>query len=309
MKEIDLINTILQQFERSPDQLNKPHCSDSEIVELNGQLLAITMDEFSEEDCFGDMTPQNLGWNMTVATVSDLLAVGALPTFFIHSISSKTNNSYIKEFSKGISNVLKKLGAFLIGGDVGQSEFLRYSATAIGTLSNNKYLSRELPNIEQDLWITGTLGDANLAALLIKPAPIFELRLDEAEFIRNSATACIDTSGGFIDAVWILNDINPGLKFNLNSLTFPIDEKIKEYCEGSGMPINAFLYGGAGEYELMFAVPRGENVNIKATKIGTISVGSGLFVDDVEILEAPPCPRSFPDRKSYTHEILKRSWL
>ena len=157
--------------------------------------------------------------------------------------------------------------------------------------------------------MTGTVGDANLSAFTGQPAPLFELRLKEAEFIKSNATACMDTSGGFMDTVWTLHELNNGMEIRLDSSLFPVDRKVQQFCRENGIPEQAFLYGGAGEYELIFTVPKGANVAIPATKIGSVKAGSGLFIDDTEIKNAPPCPRSFPNRKLYTEEILRRASL
>ena len=306
MKEKEFINLICDQFDRSPKQLNVPHESDSEIIEVSGQLLAITTDEFSKEDCFGDLTAEQLGWNMAVATISDLFAVGSNPCFYTHAISFDGNPSFIKEFSQGVSKVLTQTGAFLIGGDLGHAESLRYCATAIGTLPTGKFITRVMKeSVEQELWVTGRLGDANLSVFLNNPAPVFECRLPEAEFIRKHATACIDTSGGLIDALWALKEVNLDFKFDFTLASIPFDPKVVDYCDKSGVPPMAFLYGGAGEYELLFTVPENTEVTIKATKIGLLTAGHGLFVDGQEIDEAPPCPRSFTTIKDYTKEVMR----
>ena len=48
--ENKVINELISVFERSPMQLNKPHESDAEIIQLNYiSKLAVTTDSISEE--------------------------------------------------------------------------------------------------------------------------------------------------------------------------------------------------------------------------------------------------------------------
>ena len=48
--ENKVINKLISGFERSPDQLNKPHESDAEIIQINDKTkLAVTTDSISEE--------------------------------------------------------------------------------------------------------------------------------------------------------------------------------------------------------------------------------------------------------------------
>ena len=82
MNEYEMIRRLLVPFSRNPHQRNAPFECDSELLEIAGELWAVTVDEFSPaEDCFPDADPIQLGRNLVVATLSDLLACGARAGF------------------------------------------------------------------------------------------------------------------------------------------------------------------------------------------------------------------------------------
>ena len=68
--ENQTINKLIESFERSPKQLNKPHKSDAEIIRLNDNTkLAITTDSISEEISTGLYDdPYMIGWMIVTVT-------------------------------------------------------------------------------------------------------------------------------------------------------------------------------------------------------------------------------------------------
>ena len=276
-------------------------------MEIGGKVWAATMDEFSpEEDLFGDIEPAVLGHNLVTAVLSDLFACGARPEFFMHSmvLSQRTDNYFVDQLAKGMSSTLDKTGCYLLGGDVGRSDNWRYTGFAMGPIESGRNVSRVLPAERQSLWITGTIGDANLAALMRQSAPLFELRLAEARYISKNATGCIDTSGGLMDALWSLRTVNPMLRFEVDIAALPIDDAVIEFCATNDIPVEAFLFGGAGEYELLFSTMAETVPDIQVTKVATVfpSRMPGVFAcvegSQLEIKQPPPCPRNLENKEA-----------
>lgn len=315
MRESEIITSILGNFSRSTKQKNKAFACDAEIVTIADKLWGITMDEFSAaEDMFGEIEPFALGSNLATAVLSDLFACGAKPEFFMHSLvlGENTDANFIDELVKGISSVLESASCFLLGGDVGRGQNWRYTGMAMGPVCGEPYLSRILPGKQQAIWVTGKLGDANLAAFTNSEAPLFELRLTESEYIRKNATGCIDTSGGFVDSVWLLKTLNKNLRFEITAADLPIADGIIDFCKANALPPQAVLFGGAGEYELLFTTDIDAIPGIDATRIGSVypSEKPGLFFDPgerlVEMTQPPVCARETPDRNEYIQKILKQ---
>jgi len=309
MHESELIRKLSTAFRRSPDQRNALFTCDSEIVDISGRLWGITTDAFSpDEDCFGSENPERIGRNIAVATLSDLLAAGCQPLFYLHCLDVPVNGEdFACSLSRGVAEILDACGAFMLGGDLGCGPNWHCAATALGPVARPTPLARILPQREQALYVTGTLGDANAAALQNSAPPEFELRLAAAEHLRNAASSCIDTSDGLFSAVWQWQDVNPGFRFDINPASIPYAPQACDAAQRFGFPLPAFLLGGAGEYELLFAADPGCDFP-DATRIGTVVPDSAgcIRFGTRPVYEQPPDPRSFADRKEYLSAILSQ---
>ena len=144
--ENKVINNLISAFERSPMQLNKPHESDAEIIQLNDNTkLAITTDSISEEISTGLYDdPYLIGWMIVTVNMSDLAAVGAAPIGILISeiIPKEFEPEKIKELQKGISDACKEYNTFVLGGDTNEGEKLVLTGIAVGIIKQEKPISR-----------------------------------------------------------------------------------------------------------------------------------------------------------------------
>ena len=321
MNERDLILAFAQGFPRSRLQHNEPFTCDAEIVEIGGQLWGLTLDEFTpEEDLFTSDNPEVLGANLATATLSDLQAAGVTPTFFMHAVSlpRQADPGSVAGLAHGIRSVLSQTSCSLCGGDVGTADTWRFTGFAMGPVSDREPPTRILPKQEQTIWVTGQLGDANLAALSGSPTPRFELRLAEAELIRRYGTACIDTSGGFMEAVWSLHTVSPGIRLTIDCRALPLASGVPDLERASGIPAEAALLGGAGEYELLFATPDGlaESARSELASVATL-VGTARPDAEPSVIICradqstaamsgpPPCPREAASVTEHVDEVTR----
>lgn len=309
MNEYDQIRCMASAFSRSRLQQNALFACDAEILALGDQRWALSMDAFTpEEDGFSDEDPFLLGWNLAVATVSDLFAAGAEPAFYMHAVSlaGTLSGEFSAGLMQGIAAVLEPLDCSLCGGDTGRAVTWRYCGFAMGPVRAVPALTRRIPEGHHKLWVTGTVGDASLAVLRGGATPRFELRNREAALIRSHASGCIDTSGGLIDALWLLSEQNPALRFDLLLEEVPLAAGVMAASTELGVPPEAALLAGAGEYELLFTTPAGLPSDVdRAFRamgvrcIGSVSVdataGVCLHRRDGQhrmMRVGPPCPRS-----------------
>lgn len=307
MKEYDFIKTLLKKRRRSKAQINDVFEADAEIIDINGVHWGGTVDEFSEkEDFFFHHDPRVIGWNLAVATLSDLFACGIKPEFFMQSLvrTGTKNEIFYEKLMDGVYSVLDECACFLLGGDTGYDENWRYSGIALGK-ADNKAVTRVIrKQCDFDIWISGCCGDSNLAILKNLDIPLFELRFDTVDLIGKYALAATDSSGGFCDAIWNLKRLNPGFDFKINLDVLPFAPGVLETAQEKGLPVELTLIGGAGEYELLILAPK--EYAEKFRKNPAMSrIGSGspvdaqgavrFFRDNVltgEMQEEPPCYRS-----------------
>lgn len=323
MHEVEAIEKMRSLFPVPGTQRYAPFTCDAEILELGGELYGISVDEFSpEEDYFSDADPVALGADLAVATLSDLLAAGCEPCFYLHSlVEPGGRENFGLELSRGVAKTLQDCSCFFLGGDFGRGSNWRYTGVALGkcvsppsassgTSSPGSIIpgpiSRQLPQKRQKLWLTGTLGDGNLRAVSRGRVPAFELRRAEARAMRGIASACMDTSGGLMDSLCMLRKVNPGFSFTIDPERLPYDPSVRSFTETHGLPLAAFAFGGAGEYELLFATD--EEVHLEwATAVGHAAPDKrgALFWGEHQLKKEPPEPRAFTDKEEYITRLLE----
>ena len=277
MNEYSLINNLFYDVK----DLFK---SDAQIIDVAGQKWGITCDSFSlEEDLFTSDNPQVLGNNLVVATLADLIASGCKPTFYEHALTlpKDVTPQWINGLANGIKKALEHAGCTLIGGDMGQADKFAYTGIALGP--QQKPICRIFPQVNQKIYVSGNLGDVNESILQGLSTPILEQRS-----LPLSALAAIDTSSGFMDAVWQLHILNKDFKIEINN------PPVKDM---------RFLFGAGGEYELVFT--SAETIK-EAICIGNITPGQGLYLNGKEIKNPPPDPRSFHALSDYIKAVEKQ---
>ena len=286
MKETEIITALAEGLTRSKLQRNALFASDAEILALEGGRLAVTVDDYSAEDRFSVGDPALLGWNLIAATVSDLLAVGAVPRFVLNSfVATRAMDArYLRDLAAGMQEALTACGACMAGGDVGTGAEWRFTGVALGDFpAGQAPLSRIAPAGAGAVMVTGELGDANLAAGTQGPAPRFEVRRAESAVLAALAPgACIDTSDGLIRALEIFRELTPELRIDIDLAAIPYAAGVDRAATALDVPREVFLLGSAGEYELAALVPEravGDLAGAGWRRIGAFDGGApaGLF--------------------------------
>lgn len=298
-KERQIIETFTSKLPVSPYQKNKFFESDAELLSIDLNPMLFSVDTFSAEDLFCDHDPFSLGQNLTISTISDIIAAGGNPVLFAHSVQIPEHWSYnfIDKFSQGIADILKKSECGFIGGDLGVSNDWNYTGICMGkSIKNlNRMGSREGDN----LYLSGEIGSGNLQAAmclfsdyllskLLKKIirPNFFLRLDESKLIRRFATTCIDTSDGLLNALNTIAELN-GLGYHINNI--PYLNQCQTVSKILSKSIELFFMGECGEYELLFTIPdsveesflkEAKNKGLKFYKIGKVKNTEEKIIED-----------------------------
>lgn len=320
MNEYQLIQEIAARLRRGGGVDVGLFGCDAELVTIGPETWGLTIDEFTpEEDRFSMEDPARLGRNLVTATLSDLLAAGIAPRFFLSALSvpPRPGREFIDGVTSGMASVLQEAGCVHCGGDLGCADPWRFTGFAMGPLAARQPLTHRLPAGTQVLCVTGTLGDLNLATFLGTPTPAIEFRGAEAALIREHATACMDTSGGLMDALWMFHERSPTARIVVDASSVPVDASARQFAEGAGIPAEALLLGGAGEYELLFAISASALEAIRSalealgiSVIGTVEAGPGEVIwrtvgGDRRWGGPPPCPREAASLAVHAQEVIR----
>ena len=227
----------------------------------------VSMDSFSEtEDFFTHTPPEIIGHNLAAAACSDLLACGARPEILIQSwnIDDSQDMEYYKTIASGIEKVLRHYGAKCIGGDLGSSRPWQWTAAVSAECPEpiTRTVARREPF---DLYVSGPMGRANFSLMQGAAMPEIPLR----DPVPRGTLFATDTSGGFFDALENFRRVNSGMELFFEAEKVIAPEILN--C-GNADPM-LFLIGGVGEYELVYAMPRGQSA--PGIKIGEGKFGSG----------------------------------
>lgn len=264
---------------------------------------------------FADTDPRQLGHKSLAVNLSDLAAMGARPVAFTLALSlPASDETWLKPFSEGLFALAEKHHCELIGGDTTRGP-LNICITVFGEVPSNEALRRDQAKVGDDIWVSGTLGEARAALEFLKgtisldadvmgdalthlqmPTPRVELGMA----IRRHAHAAIDLSDGLIgDLSHILKRSKAGATINIDAL--PAGRVLHD--QPHDFRLRCMLAGG-DDYELCFTAPvSSRNAILEAARqTGTAAAVIGSIEKDagLHLVNAKGEPQAFAD-KSFDH--------
>lgn len=266
-----------------------------------GLALAVSCDMLIEGRHFlSTVAADRLGHKALAVNLSDLAACGARPTAFTLALAMpRAEAEFLEGFARGMFALADRHGCELVGGDTTRGP-LAICITVFGEVARASALLRSGARAGDDVWVSGTLGDARLAleafrGTLALPEPDFaqarqamempEPRVDLGLALRGVASSAIDVSDGLAgDLAHVLRRSGVGAVVDIDAL--PRSPMLAAFP--ASMQRECLLSGG-DDYELAFTAPAerrddvisaGESAGVRVTRIGSVEEGSGLrFVD------------------------------
>ena len=269
-----------------------------------GTELAATTDMLVEGvHFFADVDVAALGHKALAVNLSDLAAMGATPRYAMLSLAlPAVDEAWLAKFSEGFFALADAHGVDLIGGDTTRGP-LNICIQAMGEVPRGQALRRDAARADDDVWVSGTLGDAaaavahrngqlklapaTLAACrlrLERPAPRVELGIA----LRGVAHAAIDVSDGLLaDLGHVCERSNLGAELEWERV--PVSAALQALRHDAAM-MRVVLAGG-DDYELCFtAAPEARDrlasmsmqLGLALTRVGRMVAGSGVRVLDAQ---------------------------
>ncbi|GHH55338.1 MULTISPECIES: thiamine-phosphate kinase [Gammaproteobacteria] len=286
-----------------------------------GEELVVTMDTLNDGVHFPpESAPFDIGWKTLAVNLSDLAAMGAQPAWCTLSLSlPQVDARWLDGFAEGFFALADRHGVALIGGDTTRGP-LSLSVTAMGRVAAGSALRRDAARAGDDIWVTGSLGDAAAALRLWqagtlavagaadaaieplrqrlqRPAP----RVQAGLRLVGLAHAAIDVSDGLLaDLGHVCARSRVGAQVYLEAL--PASAALRAAFEGDER--YALQCAGGDDYELCFTAPRQHRdaveqamlfADVPVARVGRIVEGEGVVVLD-------PAGRAWvPPRTGYQH--------
>jgi thiamine-monophosphate kinase len=310
MGEFDLI----ARFFKRPAQRQPLGVGDdcALLAPAPGTQLAVSSDMLVEGRHFlPGADPRRLGHKCLAVNLSDLAACGARPLAFTLALAlPEADEAWLAPFSEGLLALADAHGCELVGGDTTRGP-LNLCLTVFGEVPTGQALLRSGARPGDDLYVSGTLGDARLALQAMRgevtvPAPVLAAareRLDRPTprvalglALRGLATSAIDISDG------LLGDLGHVLQASGVGATVDADAVATLLAAGTAVGSDlrrAYTLAGGDDYELAFTAPPAtrESVRVAAaqadtrvTRIGQIEAAHGLRLVDAH---GQPVPGHF----------------
>ena len=305
MGEFDL---IARYFTRAPRHAVLGVGDDCALLQPQpGMQWAISSDMLVDGRHFLSTTPPaRLGHKALAVNLSDLAACGAKPVAFTLALAlPQIDEAWLQGFSQGLWALADEHGCELVGGDTTQGP-LNICITVFGEVPPGDALLRQHAQAGDDIYVSGTVGDARLALEVFRgtwslEAEHFEtarMRMEQptprvalGQALRGVANAAIDISDGLV------GDLAHILKRSKVGAVLTTDWVADSAAISSAMqtlPLSRrldYALAGGDDYELLFtaapdqadAVQEAANdCGVPVTCIGRIMPTPGLQVLDTQ---------------------------
>ena len=147
--------------------------NDGAYLELNDNnyKLTVTTDNISEDiDFFLNDDPKSIAQKITTVNLSDIFAMGAFPHSYLLNLllPNYINENWLYSFSNQLKIIQNKYGFYLMGGDLSKSNKLVITSTFFGCINKNLEIFQNKFNLNDDIWITGNIGDSKIGLEILK---------------------------------------------------------------------------------------------------------------------------------------------
>ncbi|MGY1521269.1 thiamine-phosphate kinase [Luteimonas sp. A482] len=297
--EFDLIARIRDRAATRPDVVLGIGDDAALLQPPPGMQLAVSMDTLNAGVHFPAATaPADIGWKSLAVNLSDLAAMGAQPAWCTLSLSLPgPDPTFVDGFLDGFLALARQHQVALVGGDTTRGP-LSICVAVHGLVAPDAALRRDAARAGDDIWVTGSLGDAAgaLAAMaagavsdrsmrtrLDRPTP----RIEAGRALGGLANACIDVSDGLLaDLGHVCFASGVGARIELAAL--PASPALARFGAAVRWPWQA---SGGDDYELCFTAPPDARDAVEqalreaatpVSRIGAITAGQRLVALDLD---------------------------
>ena len=301
MSEFDLIARYFTRPDRGHSSVLLGVGDDCALLKPVLGQQAISMDMLVEGRHFlAGADPAALAHKCLAVNLSDLAAMGARPVAFTLALALPAiDESWLQGFSKGLFALADRHDCALIGGDTTKGP-LAICITVFGELAKTNAMRRSAARAGDDIWVSGTLGEARLAlAYRLGELPVDESALARSAPRMDRPTPRIELGMALVGIAHAAIDISDGLGGDLGHI-------LTRSSVGATVDVDALPAGpalanqsvalrreycvaGGDDYELCFTAPQARRQAVldaardsrtAVTRVGRIEPLPGLRLTD-----------------------------
>ena len=298
-------NIVDKYFTRPSQNADLSVGDDAALIQISaGHQLAISADMSVAGTHFLEDCPAYfVGWKSLAVNISDMAAMGATPKWATLAIAlPNIDEAWLAEFSRGFFACADEHGVSLIGGDTTRGP-LNISVQIMGEVPIGKALRRDSAKANDEIWVSGTLGEAALGLAqqqnklpentltatekqtcidaLQAPQPRVTLGLA----LKEIAHSAIDISDGVLaDLGHILERSNLGANLYWEQIPHvniinEIDVKtLQSLCLAGGDDYELCFTASTSQHDTILAI--GKKLNLKLSVIGETTQETNLNLYD-----------------------------
>ena len=285
--------------------------------------MGISIDSYVEGTHFLNFKNPNLVIKKALrGAISDLICKGITPKYYFMSCSGNKKHltqANLAKIQLALKEEQKKYNVFLAGGDTSHSNRLSITLSVVGYSKKNPVL-RSGAKVNDDIYITNTIGDAFLGLKLLKGKiklskknsdyfvrrfylPILPIKFSKK--IHLFANSAIDISDGFFqDLQHILSRSNLSSKIFKNKI--PISSYLNSYLIRTKKNKLNFISNG-DDYQILFtANKKMRNLIKKISKSTSTKVSIVGIVKNKSISKNTKSTEKkfkFPKKLGYIHNF------
>lgn len=300
---------------------------DAALLRGNAEKLTIvTTDLLAENTHFRRATidPYSLGWKSVAVNISDIAAMGGLPTWgFVSIAMPDIEVEFVEKLYDGMNAISEKFGSRIIGGDTNFIDGpIVINVAQLGEVEDGRQTLRSTARPGQRILVTGTLGDSLAGFKLLDKLGLEAALLDHPEVVERhirptarvhearAAVTCRRTEpsdnlvGPSENLVRAMMDLSDGLGIDLPKFCaasgvgarvfadrLPVSDALKRAAAVLNADPISLAASGGEDYELIMAVAQGDVESLARAvedETGTKTTDIGEFVEGREAVLVHP---------------------
>jgi thiamine-monophosphate kinase len=168
------------------------------IRSSKGKDTLFTTDMLVEDHHFrlGEASGFEVGWKALAVNISDIAAMGGVPTFAVVSVGfpQALSAQFARDVYEGLARCAKTFGVTIVGGDTNASEKIVIAVSLLGEVEKGRAVLRSGAKKGDVIFVSGFLGGSYASKRHLSFTP----RLREARYLcqKFKVNAMIDLSDG-----------------------------------------------------------------------------------------------------------------